>query len=372
MLNKSIFHLKRIPLFSSVPEKELEIINLKLQDVSYGKGQTIINEGETGDCLYLIRNGKVKVIGMPDNVEIILSYLREGDYFGEMALITGDSRSATVVADSDVDLWRLSKLDFDVLILSHPSITLSLTHMLSQRLNLSNKARESTEISLKSQICPSGNLDEISVIHLMKFAEDNSLTGKIILRKDDRKAYFHFEKGQLGKLDFENKDEDQAMDELQAWDKGTFQIEPSVFQVDELLTTSQRENILDNTKTRATIERFLTEKLSEFIQFAGSRTTQAAINKAFYKFEKYFNVSGQFNIKTMPELHVGLQADQKLTEKHYLFLAVFMRDVVHSLDREVIGMDFWLNKSHFPELNVELEKLNYFEYFAQAADFICE
>jgi len=370
MLNRSIFHLKRIPLFSSIPDKELEIINSKLEDVSILKDEPIIREGDTGDCLFIIRHGKVKVLGSSEGEEIVLSYLREGDYFGEMSLITGDPRSATVKADSDVELWRLSKKDFDLLILNHPSITLSLTHMLSQRLNMANRAREFSERNLKQQIYPSGNLNDINVIKLLKFAEDNSLTGKIILNHAHRSAFFQYEKGQLSKLDYEGKNEDEAMDELLSWKSGSFQIEPSLYQVDELIPGNIKADLDQSAKTSQSIQRYLTEKLSEFVQFAGSRTTQSAINKAFHKFEKYFDVSGEFLIKAMPELQVDVNTEKRLTEKHHLFLAVFMRDVVHSLERDVIGMDFWLNKSRSSEINTELEKINYFDYYLQASEFI--
>lgn len=371
MLNKSIFHLKRIPLFASVPDNELEIINRQLQEVSFSAGSVIIREEDLGDCLYLIRKGRVKVVSIADNEEeIVLASLGEGDYFGEMSLITGEPRSATVIAEGDVELWRLSKKEFDLLILNHPVITLSLTHMLSQRLKMSNIARESSERFLKHQIRPGGDLQDVGVIKLLKFAEDNSLTGRISLKNEDKHAYFFYEKGQLVRLNYQEKNENEAMDEIMEWTSGAFQIEPSLYQMEDLLVRGKTVGKAEPRSLSSFIEEYLAEKFAEFIQFAGSRPTQSAINKAFHKFGKYFDVTTDFVIRTMPELTVRLFAQNSLSEKHHLFLAVLMRDITNTIERDVVGMDFWDNRSQKPEINTALESVHFFEYFDQALDFI--
>ena len=191
---ESLDHLKNIPLFKSIPEDELKSINSALKEINFNKDDVIISEGEVGDCLYLIKSGQVKVIAelKEEDEEIVLSYLTKGDYFGEMSLITGEPRSATVISETELLLWQLDKKDFDSLMLRNPAITVSLTHMLSQRLRLANKARESSERYYKHQITPRGSLQQIELIKLLKYAEENSLTGTISIIQDKQVAIFNY------------------------------------------------------------------------------------------------------------------------------------------------------------------------------------
>jgi len=366
--------LKKIPLFQAIPENELSQIDKQLKEVTFAKGAIIISEGEVGDCLYLIKTGQVKVIAeLKDEAEeIILSYLSKGDYFGEMSLITGEPRSATVIAESDVKLWQLDKKNFDALMLNNPSITISLTHMLSQRLRMANKARESSERYYKHQIAPRGNLTEIGVIKLLKYAEENSLTGEITLVHNEKNAIFHYQKGQLEALEFEEKDEGEAMDEILEWENGEFIIEPRVFKIAEQIEEEKPEDVLRGKVTCQYFEQYLMEKFAGFIRFSGSRITQSTLNKSFHKFRAYFSVADDFKIITAPEFVVKIEPETSWTEKHTLFLAVLLRDVVETLSRDLVGIDFWSVRSADAEVDDILTRHSFYEYFNQAADFINE
>lgn len=377
MQAKSLKHLKKVPLFSSVPENELELIASMLKDISFKAGENIINEGDFGNCLYIIRHGNVKVTASlqndsdSDSDEIVLSFLSKGDYFGEMSLITGDPRSASIIAEDDVDLWQLSKSDFDSIILKNPDITLTLTHMLSQRLKNANKAREYSERYYKSKITPKGSLNETNIIKLLKYAEENSLSGKIHIKQNEKEAYFYYQKGQLIRLDFENKDENEAMDELLEWTKGEFTIEPTLFEID----VKEDENIARHSQDYSSTEIFkiyITEKFSEFIQFAGSSITQTALNKGFSKFKLYFDITKDIKIKAAPEFEIKISDKVNWTEKHTLFMAVLLRDIVSTIGRDVIGMQFWTLPSKNNYINEELEKVQFYDYFDQAVDFVKE
>ena len=261
---KTVEHLKKIPLFQSIPEGELLRLNENLKPVSIAKGEIIISEGEVGDCLYIIRRGQVKVIAeVKDAGEpVVLSFLGAGDYFGEMALITGEPRSATVLAEQDCSLYEVKKTDFDNLVMNNPAISLSLTHMLSQRLNLSNKARERSERYYKNRITPHGSLDEVDLIKLLKYAEENSLTGQIRLNNNEQEAFFIYSKGQLEKLEFEGKEEDEAMDEILDWSGGTFIIEPSVYKLPQEEEAGP-EKVLEDSLKISLFERYIKEKFGK-------------------------------------------------------------------------------------------------------------
>ena len=372
---KSVEHLKKIPLFQTVAEPELQHLDKCLKLLSVKKGDIIISEGEVGDCLFIIQHGKTRVVAEAEGADepIVLSFLTSGDYFGEMSLITGDPRYATVIAENECSLWQLDKKDFDKLVINNPSISLSLTHMLSQRLNLANKARESSERYYKQRITPKGRLEEVDLIKLLKYAEENSLTGKLHLFHQEKTAIFSYTKGQLDHLDFEEKDEDAAMDEILDWFDGEFTIEPSIFKLSENVDEDIKkpEMLLEGSMLVNQYEKYLAEKFRTLIKFAGKRSIQSALNKSFSKFEKFFDVTADIEITTEPELSIHIHVEN-WSDKHSLFLAVLMRDVISTLSRDMVGMDFWEIKASDTDLDKILDDGQFYSYYEQALDFIKE
>lgn len=372
MAQLSEHQLEKIPLFSNTNEKERSRIAEKLTLVNFKRDDIIIKEGDAGTCLYLIKNGRVRVVTTiePDDEEIVLSYLENGDYFGEMALITGEPRSATVIAESDIELYQLNKTDFDSLILKNPSISLSLTHVLTQRLQMANKSRENSERYYKSRISPHGYIKDTDLVKLLKFAEENSLTGRILIKRKDREAIFNYRKGHLEKLDFENKTEVEAMDELITWPDGEFKIEPSIFKFSNTTELEITESTSGQLTFPQILSAYLHEKFSEFIRIAGSRITQTALNKSYHKFRNYFSIVDEIQIRTTPELEVEVSMIDQWTDKHVLFSAVLLRDVVNTIEKDLVGMKFWSNRTNNETINTKLKELQFFTYFDQAFDLI--
>lgn len=367
-----INHLKLIPLFAKTSDQELKHIAEKLVSAKFKEGDCIIREGDRGNYLYLIKKGRVRVVTMidPDDEEIILSYLNEDDYFGEMSLITGEPRSASVIAECDVELFQLSKADFDALILKNPNISLSLTHVLTQRLQMANKARENTERYYKSRIKPRGSLKDIDIIKLLKFAEENSLTGKLILKSDDKVANFLYRKGQLEKIDYQGKSEGKAMDEILSWSDGEFIIEPSIFKFSDTTELEITATTSANISFPQLLSVYLHEKFSEFIQIAGSRITQSALNKSYHKFKNYFENLSEIQIRTNPKLEIEVSMIDRWTDKHVLFSAILLRDVFNTLSKDLVGMDFWSKYTRNVIVNEKLKEVYFFDYFDQAFDLI--
>jgi NTE family protein len=127
-------NLRRIPFFSELPDNELEAISGQLRRERYLKGQVIFSEGEEGDTLYLIESGQVQVItGLPPD-EKILAYMGPGNFFGELALLLNEPRSATVQVVIDAEVWVLRKNDLEALLEDHPVIALQMSRELSRRL----------------------------------------------------------------------------------------------------------------------------------------------------------------------------------------------------------------------------------------------
>jgi CRP-like cAMP-binding protein len=130
-------HLQSLSLLSGLTNNQLEDVNERLRPVKFRAGEPIIQEGQSGDTMYLIESGQVEIVsGLTQPV--ILDTLTDGEFFGEMALLTGRPRVASARAISDLDAWELKKADFDTLLLKYPQLTISLSKVLGQRLASAN------------------------------------------------------------------------------------------------------------------------------------------------------------------------------------------------------------------------------------------
>lgn len=129
--------LSRIPFFKSCSAETLAAISAKLRKAHFEHGEVVFVENSLGDSMYLIESGQVKVSVNtgPGQQERIVNYLGPGNFFGEMALLLNQRRSATVTVIIDADLWVLRKGDMDDLLADHPEIALQLTRELSRRLS---------------------------------------------------------------------------------------------------------------------------------------------------------------------------------------------------------------------------------------------
>lgn len=373
MFKTSVEQLKNIPLFTFVDDEELNLIADKLELKDFPDGEIIIKEGEAGDTLFLIKSGKVKVYSQNNEKkqETILTYLESGDHFGEMSLISGEPRSASVVAVSPVEVWELTKPVFDTLIMNNPSITLTLTHLLTQRLKESNIKRLESEDFYEQKFMPHGSLNDTKVVALLKYAEDNSLSGRIVFEKDkdSASAIFNYKKGHLVNLEFGDKEEDEAMDSILQWEDGSYRIEPNIIKPENpKQETIEEEKPKQDDKT-SVVKLYIEEKLKEFVHFAGAKITQRALNRSYHNFKQYFDNIDQIQIEILPEIKIDFKTD-KWNDKLTLLLAVLIRDVVEAIDRDAIGMMFWSPRSDITVIDAALEDLQYFEYYEQAMDII--
>jgi len=106
-----------------------------VRERSYPKGSVILFEADQGDALYLVAAGQVKVVLIgEDGREVILSVLGEGSFFGEMALIDDEPRSAHVIAMEDSNLLMLRREDFRARLRRSPEVAIALMRELSRRL----------------------------------------------------------------------------------------------------------------------------------------------------------------------------------------------------------------------------------------------
>ncbi len=127
--------LLKVPLFSQLEPAELERVTEISRERTYPRNSVILFEDDPGDALYVVAEGQVKVVLIgEDGREVILSVLGEGEFFGEMALIDDEPRSAHVIAMEDSTLLVLRREDFQGILKQTPSIALALLRELSRRL----------------------------------------------------------------------------------------------------------------------------------------------------------------------------------------------------------------------------------------------
>lgn len=100
----------------------------------YQDGEIIIRQGEVGDCMFVIQEGRVEVLAERDGHEVLIAVREEGDFFGEMAIFERDVRSATVRASGEVRILTVDKKNFLRRIHEDPSLAFRLVETMSSRI----------------------------------------------------------------------------------------------------------------------------------------------------------------------------------------------------------------------------------------------
>src|SRR5471032_2613254 len=122
-------------LFAELDDRELASIASVAKSRHYAKDDVIFHTDEVGDAFCLISEGHVKVTMIsPEGKEIILSMMGPGDFFGEMALLDDEPRSATVIATEPLDVMTIWRSDFLQILSDNFSITRKVLAELSKRL----------------------------------------------------------------------------------------------------------------------------------------------------------------------------------------------------------------------------------------------
>jgi ATP-binding cassette subfamily B protein len=129
-----IASLKTVPMLSQLPEDLLGSLARRLTVERYPAGEIIVRRGDAGDRLYILHRGQVEVFAAnPDARQRPLAVLREGDHFGEIALLYDVPRTAAVRASTPVELYSLQRNDFDALLASVPGLRGILQHTMAER-----------------------------------------------------------------------------------------------------------------------------------------------------------------------------------------------------------------------------------------------
>lgn len=138
-LSEEAQSLARVPLFKRLEAHELEHLAEEIDQVNYKAGDTIFNEHDRGDALYILEEGNVRIWVYDDDVkEVTLAQLKPGDFFGELAVLDRGERSSSATAVTDIHLHRLSSDDFQKFLTDHPDAAIDVICEIAQRMRQTN------------------------------------------------------------------------------------------------------------------------------------------------------------------------------------------------------------------------------------------
>jgi CRP/FNR family cyclic AMP-dependent transcriptional regulator len=127
--------LSLIPLFAGLTPEELEPLQALTRRVAVKEGQVLFTQGDPGETLYLIETGRLKVYTLDtEGQEVVLDIMGPDDVIGELALLDGQPRSATVEALSECDLLAIDREPFLAHLMQHPETALRLMEYLTRNL----------------------------------------------------------------------------------------------------------------------------------------------------------------------------------------------------------------------------------------------
>jgi len=136
--------LRKVPLFAHLDDKTLERLEGIAIKRVYPRNTILISKGDVSDQLFVVLRGKLKVT-IPDESgkEITLSLLGPGDYFGEIALIDGEARTATIVTIEATEVLTLARADFQRILKSSPELMFDLLTVLARKVRFATEKLES-------------------------------------------------------------------------------------------------------------------------------------------------------------------------------------------------------------------------------------
>ena len=135
LLVEKVLILKSLSIFKDTPEHILADLAPLMQEEEYEKDTIIFNEGEIGDCMYIIYQGEIKI----HKGQVTLAILKEKEVFGELALLDAEMRSASATTNTDCILFRIEQEPFYELIENRPEVARGFIKILCQRLRAQNE-----------------------------------------------------------------------------------------------------------------------------------------------------------------------------------------------------------------------------------------
>jgi CRP-like cAMP-binding protein len=137
-------YIKNIPLFKQLKDSQLRELAARCKSARFKKGDVIFYKTDLSTDLYIVNSGKLKaVLSDEEGDEMVIAQFAKGDFFGELSLLDGKGRSATIVADKDTELSILQKDVFLDVLYKNPRMSVELMATLVERLRKADEMIES-------------------------------------------------------------------------------------------------------------------------------------------------------------------------------------------------------------------------------------
>ena len=150
-LTRRLEMLRGVDMFAELSDDEKAEIAERLQYAPFARGDIITKQGDASHWLYIVAFGEAEVLyELPDSPPRVVGTLHAGQFFGEMGLLAGEARYATVMAKTDVECYRLDKAAFQGLLLSRPGIAEEVSRVIGSRRGDLDQAREAFAIARNS------------------------------------------------------------------------------------------------------------------------------------------------------------------------------------------------------------------------------
>jgi CRP/FNR family cyclic AMP-dependent transcriptional regulator len=131
--------LSRVPLFKRLTAAELEQLAEAVDQVKFDADETIFNEQDKGDALYVVESGSVRIWVLDEDVKpVTLTELKPGEFFGELAVLDRGARSTNATATEETILHRLSSDDFQKFLMEHPDVAIDVICEIGARMRQTN------------------------------------------------------------------------------------------------------------------------------------------------------------------------------------------------------------------------------------------
>ena len=128
-MNAMVDSLREIPLFADLSTRDLKRLAGSMKEMSFGPGDAVVTQGTGGVGFFVILDGRARVTQGGEERAVLAA----GDYFGEMALIDGDDRAASVHADGDLRCAAMTTWNFRPFVKEHPDVAWALLTALVKR-----------------------------------------------------------------------------------------------------------------------------------------------------------------------------------------------------------------------------------------------
>jgi len=133
-MKRRLHALKGVDLFATLTEEERRMVAERLQYAPFARGDVITRQGNISHWFYILISGEAEVsVEGDDKSRRSLGILRAGRFFGEMGVMTGAPRNASVAAQTDVECYRLDNITFHELLLSRPTLAEEITRIVASR-----------------------------------------------------------------------------------------------------------------------------------------------------------------------------------------------------------------------------------------------